>query len=237
MKHHIARRLIAYLALSVSASTLFTGCAGPDSIVPPPVRANPLPTPMDIEPAVNGAIFKQNMTTGSLFSDRRKPRKVGDALKIDISENMSASSDLANDSSRETKLANKGPGSNSNSLGGILRGIANIDATASGTDTFKGSGTATNTNKFTGRLAASVINVLSNGYLVVAGERSIAFNNGVSTLRFSGVVNPNDITSGNLVASGDVVDARLELVGRGDTNDATSRTWIQRILAKTLTFW
>jgi flagellar L-ring protein precursor FlgH len=230
MTHTLARCLPALLLATLA------GCAS-DSIIPPPVRANPLPTPTDIEPVATGAIFRQNMSTGSLFSDRRKPRKIGDALKVDIAENMSASSATSSDLSRASTLASKGPGSESNSLGSILKGIMNMDASASGSDTYKGKGSTDSSNKFQGRLAASVINVLSNGYLVVAGERSIAFNNGISTMRFSGVVNPIDITSGNVVASSDVVDARLELVGKGDASDAASRSWIQRILAKSLSFW
>ncbi len=230
MKHTLVRCFLSLLLGSLVA------CAS-DSIIPPPVRANPLPRPTDIEPVATGAIFQQNMTTGSLFSDRRKPRKIGDALKIDIAEAMSASSVTNSDLSRASTLASKGPGSESNSLGSILKGIMNIDASASGSDTYKGKGNTDSSNKFQGRLAASVINVMSNGYLVVAGERSIAFNNGVSTMRFSGVVNPIDITSGNVVASSDVVDARLEVVGKGDASDTASRSWIQHILAKSLSFW
>ena len=230
----MAPTLVRYLPLLLLA--LLAACAS-DSIIPPPVRANPLTPPTDIEPVATGAIFRQNMTTGSLFSDRRKPRKIGDALKVDIGESMNASSVTNSYLSRASTLASKGPGSESNSLGSILKGIMNVDASASGSDTYKGKGSTDSSNKFQGRLAASVVNVLSNGYLVVAGERSIAFNNGISTMRFSGVVNPIDITSGNVVASSDVVDARLELVGKGDTSDAASRSWIQRILAKSLTFW
>jgi flagellar L-ring protein precursor FlgH len=230
----MAPTLVRYLPLLLLA--LLAACAS-DSIIPPPVRANPLTPPTDIEPVATGAIFRQNMTTGSLFSDRRKPRKIGDALKVDIAESMNASSVTNSDLSRASTLASKGPGSESNSLGSILKGIMNVDASASGSDTYKGKGSTDSSNKFQGRLAASVINVLSNGYLVVAGERSMAFNNGISTLRFSGVVNPIDITSGNVVASGDVVDARLELVGKGDVSDTASRSWIQRILAKSLSFW
>ena len=233
MQHRIARHLITLL---LPLAAILSGCAS-DSIIPPPVRANPLPLPADVEPVATGAIFRKNMTTSSLFSDRRRPHRIGDALKVDIAENLSASSELTTSTSRASTLASKGPGSDSNSLGSILKGIMNMDASASGSDTYKGSGSTGNTNKFSGRLATSVINVQSNGYLVVAGERSIAFNNGVSTLRFSGVVNPIDITAGNVVASGDVVDARLELVGRGDVSDAASRSWIQKILARSLSFW
>lgn len=229
-------RVHAYL-MAIFVLGALGACAGSDSIVPPPVRVTALQQPMDIEPVATGAIFRSNMTVTSLFSDRRKPTKIGDALKIDISETLSATSEQTSNTSKETKLTQKGPGSESNSLGSILKGIMNVDATASGTDTLKGSGTAGNSSKFSGRLAAAVINVMPNGYLLVAGEKSIVLNNGMSTLRFSGVVNPYDITAGNVVASGDVVDAKLELVGKGDVQDATSRNWMQRILAKSLSFW
>jgi len=230
-------RYIPLWLLSIPMAGQIMGCAGGDSIIPPPVRATPLQIPIDIEPAATGAIFRRNMTMGSLFSDKRRPQRIGDALKVDISETLSASNQLDTDTSRASSLASKGPGSESSSLGSILKGIMNVDATASGSDSFKGKGKTDSSSNFTGRLAASVVNVLPNGYLVVAGEKSIAFNNGVNTLRFSGVVNPNDITSGNVVASGDVVDARLELVGKGDAADASSRSWIQKVLAKSLAFW
>lgn len=73
-------------------------------------------------------------------------------------------------------------------------------------------------------LAASVINVLPNGHLVVAGERGVAMNGGTSTLRFSGIENPRDIRPGNIVPSGDAVNARVELVGQGDVSEAANGT-------------
>ena len=83
----------------------------------------------------------------------------------------------------------------------------------------------------------TVINVLPNGNLLVAGERSMGLNGGVSTLRFSGIVNPRDIGPGNVVASRDVVNASLENAARGDIAEATSRSWLQRVLARSLSIW
>ncbi|MES1163260.1 MAG: flagellar basal body L-ring protein FlgH, partial [Rhizobacter sp.] len=218
-------------ALAATLAALLAGCASaPPTITRGPLTAAPMPAPAYMEPVITGAIFRPGTMTDSLFSDERKPRSVGDNLKVDISESLSASSKLSTDNSRENKVASKGPGSNSNSLGGILKGLLNMDASASGSDSFKGAGNTENTNKLTGRLSASVVNVLANGHLVVGGERSIAFNNGVSTLRFSGVVNPRDIKAGNVVMSGDVVDARLEVVGQGDVSETASRSWLQRFL-------
>ena len=71
----------------------------------------------------------------------------------------------------------------------------------------------------------------------MAGERSMGLNGGVSTLRFSGIVNPRDIGPGNVVASADVVNANLESVAQGDVSDAASRSWLQRVLARSLSIW
>ena len=52
-----------------------------------------------------------------------------------------------------------------------------------------------------------------------------------------GVVNPNDIRAGNVVASSDVVNANLEAVGDGEVSDTASRSWLQRVLTKSLAVW
>jgi len=148
---------------------------------------------------------------------------------------LSASDTIKADASRETALTSKGPGNVGE--GALLADIFNQDNTASGKTTFKGNGTSKNDSKFTGQLAASVINVLANGNLVVAGERSIALHGGGSILRFSGVVDPRDIKDGNVIQSGDVVNARLEVVAQGDSSDIASRTWLQKVLNATQAIW
>jgi flagellar L-ring protein precursor FlgH len=79
--------------------------------------------------------------------------------------------------------------------------------------------------------------VLSNGNLVVAGERSIALNGGISTMRFSGIVDPMDLNDSNIVASSDVVNARLEVVAQGDASESSKRTWLQRVMNSNLSVW
>jgi flagellar L-ring protein precursor FlgH len=212
------------------------GCTAPP-LVQGPVSVRPVAPPPAIERAATGAIFRADLANVSLFSDQRKPQAIGDTLKIDISETLTATSKVTSTTSRENAVASKGPGTNSDALGSLLKGLANMNASASGSESFDGKGDAQNTSKFTGRIGAYVINVLSNGHLVVAGERSLAFNGGVTTLRFSGVVDPADIHAGGIVASADVVDAKLELVGKGDVSDAAGRSWLQRMLTNGLAVW
>lgn len=231
-KFHPKRRAAL---LAGAGALLLSACSTPESVVRGPTLVAPLQPANYVEQVNNGAIFQASMSNGSLFSGERRPRNIGDTLKVDIVESLSASQKLATDTSRDNKLAVKGPGGSK--AGGILGSLLNADATASGSDAYKGSGSTENTTSFNGQLAASVINVLPNGQLLVAGERSMAFNGGVQTLRFSGLVNPHDIGSGNVVKSADVVNARLEVLGRGDVSEASTRNWLQRLLTHSLTVW
>lgn len=206
-----------------------------NGIIQGPLGATPMPPPPNLERVNPGAIYQPNMASNSLYSSERKPRLIGDTLKINISESLSANNKVNVATSRDSKLASKGPGAKAGL--GILPTIMDIDATAAGSNSFKGDGLAENSSKFTGQLAVTVINVLPNGNLVVAGDRTIAMNGGVTVLRFSAIVNPQDIGAGNIVASSDTVNARMELAGRGDVSEAASRSWIQRVLTSSLSFW
>ena len=229
------RRNAGLAVLAVVA--VLAGCSSPTALVQGPVSVRPVPPPTYAERPVTGGIFRANLGNVSLFSDQRKPQAIGDTVKIDISESLNANSTVNSVNSRQNAVASKGPGLDSNSLGSLLKGLANMDATASGSDSFTGKGSSQNTSTFNARLSAYVINVLSNGNLVVAGERSMSFNGTLNTLRFSGVVNPLDIKAGGIVASGDVVDAKTELVGSGGTADTASRSWLQKLLTDGLAVW
>ena len=232
------RRIVSSSTLAtLAAAAALAGCSTPGALVQGPVSVRPVPQPNYAERTVTGGIYRANLNTVSLFSDQRKPQNIGDTIKIDISESLSASSVVNSVNSRDNAVTSKGPGMDSNSLGSLLRGLANMNATASGSDTFTGKGNSQNTSTFTARLTAYVVNVLPNGNLVVAGERSTSFNGGLHTLRFSGVVNPIDIKTGGVVASGDVADAKTELVGSGGTADTAQRTWLQKLLTDGLSVW
>ena len=67
---------------------------------------------------------------------------------------------------------------------------------------------------FTGAITVTVIDVLPNGNLIVAGEKQIGINQGVEFVRLSGVVDPRFIRAGNVVSSTQVADARSSTAAR-----------------------
>lgn len=220
-------------AVIFAFSSLLSACSTPPPVVPGPLLAAPVALPTNLERVNTGSLYK--LSAGSLYNGRRKPRAVGDTLKVEIAETLSASNTVKTDVSRDSAFTSKGTGNASQ--GSLLAPWFNQNDSASGNSSFKGNGTSKHDSNFNGQLAASVINVLANGNLVIAGERTIAMQGNGSTLRFSGVVDPKDIKDGNVVQSADVVNARLEMVGQGDVSDASSRSWLQRVLTNSLAIW
>ncbi len=155
-------------------------------------------------PQQNGAIFQGGVSFRPLFEDRRA-RYVGDTLTVTINEKTAASKDANASASRDASLALSVP----NVQGVPLKTLqgTNLNATASSKLASK-EATAAN-NLFTGSLSVTVVDVLPNGNLVISGEKQVGINNEIEKLRFSGVVNPMHIVSGNQVASTNVADARI----------------------------
>jgi len=228
---HPLRRAMQGILVALGL-TVMGGCTGP--LVQSPTVVRPMTPPPYVERVATGSLYQAGASSW-LFQDEKRPSNIGDTVKIDIAEQQSARNKVNSEARRANSVAVKGPGGGGQS--GFVRSLLNADASASGSDTFKGDGTTEQSSAFTGRLAAQVINVLPNGHLVVAGEKNIVFNGNASTLRFSGIVNPKDIQLGGVVSSRDIVDARMEQVGQGDVTAASSRTWIQRVLTNALTIW
>jgi len=233
------RRPAAALSIALAAALLLPGCAlllDERPAVERPTYAPPTPRPVNIERLNTGAIFQPGRPMVFSYQGRARPQRIGDTLKIRIAESLSTTNSVKTDTSRENQVASKGPGTNSDSWG-LLKGLLNLDASASGSDAYKGSGSSANSSSFSGQLTASVINVLPNGNLLVAGERSAMVRGELTLLRFSGIVDPKDLQDGNVVASSDVAQARFEVAGRGDISETASRNWLQRVLTHTLSVW
>ncbi len=190
---------------------------GPQNTVrPPEVVAQPL------EPAKAGAIYSSN-SFRPMFENRRA-RHPGDILTIKIAEKTSASQ-RSNSTINRTANAN-----GSISALPFLAGSSLTRTGISGTsqNQFQGEGETGSNNVFTGDITVTVIEVLGNGNLKVAGEKQVGLNGNVDRLRFSGVISPDTISPTNDVVSTLVADARLDFRGRGPVGEAQVMGWLSR---------
>jgi flagellar L-ring protein precursor FlgH len=182
-------------------------------------------------PAIsNGSIF-QSSQYRPLFEDHRA-RLVGDTITVQIVERVTASakstSSVEKSGSVEAAVSAL-PGIKPNSF-------TTTRATASGTsaNTFSGKGGTENENNFSGTITATVIDVLPNGHLIIAGEKQIGVNQNVDVLRFSGQVDPRAIQTGNSVQSAQIANVRVEQRGRGQQAEAQGIGWLGRFFLNVL---
>ena len=158
----------------------------------------------------------------SLFGDRRASRR-GDILTVIIEINDEAN--INNSSSRSR--------SGSEQLGvPALVGIPQIvdrllpegassanlaDLAASSASS--GQGRVTRNEEITLRVAATVIDVLPNGHMVVHGTQEVRVNFELRDLQVAGIVRPEDISRQNTITYDKIAGARIAYGGRGQITD------------------
>jgi len=103
-----------------------------------------------------------------------------------------------------------------------------LGATISGSRDFNGAGDSNQSNKLIGNIAVTVAEVLSNGNLIVRGEKRVTINQGDEYIRLSGIVRPADIDPDNTISSTLVADAKISYTGNGLIDDANSNGWLAR---------
>lgn len=210
----------------VAAVSLLGACAmvPPEPVVVGPLTAPP-PAPVPPQAVANGAIY-QPTAYGNypLFEDRR-PRNIGDIVTIMIQEKTNAAKSVSTNTDRSGEA-----GMNFGGVPAILPGDlgARQNFEVVGSNAAKGTGSSRADNMFSGTLTTTVIGVMPNGNLQVAGEKQIAINRGSEYIRFSGVVDPRSISGSGTVSSTQVADARIEYRSRGVMDEVQTMGWLQR---------
>lgn len=218
------------LLLALLAALSLAGCV---TTTPPTAVHQPMtvrPEPRNYAAPTNGAIFNV-ASARPLFEDRRA-RFVGDTLTINIAEKTQASKKSENKTTRSQTVAADVPTMNNLPF----RGVLGTSLAASSSNNFDGKGENTSSNDFTGTITVTVIEVYPNGNLLVSGEKQIGLKEGEEFVRFSGVVNPNTVTSSNTVTSTQVADARIEFKANGFIDSAQVMGWLARFFLTFLPF-
>lgn len=145
----------------------------------------------------------------SIFADK-KARDVGDILTIVINE---STTQTAAKSRSNSKTASVGLDAGV----GIFRFLGNA-ASAGANDSFEADGTARDTNRFSGRITVTVVEVLPNDNMIVEGTQSIWQNRDEHKITLRGIIRRDDVMMDNTVPSYKVADATIKFDGKGPLN-------------------
>ncbi|MFT6772474.1 MAG: flagellar L-ring protein precursor FlgH, partial [Paracoccaceae bacterium] len=92
-----------------------------------------------------------------------------------------------------------------------------------------GAGSVSRNEKITLRVAATVMDVLPNGHMVIAGAQEVRVNFELRDLQVSGIVRPEDVTRRNEITYDRIADARIAYGGRGQITDVQQPRYGQQI--------
>jgi len=227
-------RLVALFS-SVCAAALLAGCSSPPKMAAeefaPIVQLPPEP-----EKLVTGSIY--NGGRNDNWFGRKKDYRVGDIITVILNEQTQANRVTNTSAVRETSndvaaglvpnIVSNLPGFARDRAGRITNGLK-LDGSEISSEA---TGSADQRASLSGSVAVTVTQVLSNGNLVVRGEKVLDLSEGSETIRVAGIVRSEDIAPNGTVFSRRLANAQIAYTGTGDLANANKVPWGTGILMK-----
>jgi len=216
---------LGFLALGLS------GCAtAPEPLVHSPQFAPVIPVAIDKPRMATGAIYNGRYSDN--FFGRSRNYRVGDLITVMLDESTRAGREQKGSVSRAAennvipdglvskimRLPDKVLG---DKFDGALNGV-NLNKSTIKSD---GVGTAGQSASLTGAVSVTVVEVLSNGNLMVRGEKQLALTEGAEVIQVSGIIRPDDVSPNNMVQSRRLANAQIAYRGTGDMAAVAKTGW------------
>lgn len=205
------------VARCAAIALLLAGCAGKAPLPAPADDSAPLPRAA-VRGGLSGGVF--NADAVPLTSDSRAFR-VGDVVTVILQETTQASK-------RAGTSFNKGSSVAVAPLGLLGKSLPKTAIDINANRSFAGDATSTQQNALSGALTVIVQEVLPNGLLRVAGEKSLTLNQGEEFVRLRGFLRAADIDADNQVSSLRVANARIGYSAQGALAEANTPGWLTR---------
>jgi flagellar L-ring protein FlgH len=189
-------------------------------VTPPrdPDYSATLPEPAPSAAQANGAIYQVGHDV-ALF-ENSVARRVGDTLTVRLNERTNASKSSSTTTKKSTSIDLPGPKIAGRPV--TANGTEILSASVDNKSKFDGEGDSSQSNRLEGDISVTVAQRLSNGNLLVRGQKWISINQGKEYVRIQGIVRPIDIDPDNSISSLKVADAMISYGGKGALADANS---------------
>jgi flagellar L-ring protein precursor FlgH len=141
----------------------------------------------------------------TLYSDHRAST-VGAIVYVLVSETSTATSEAKTETDRKSESTNAAGT-------GLLSFLPFFSW--NNAESFAGTGSTTRKGSLTGRITARLVEEVSPGVFRIEGMREVAVNAEKQTMRLTGFVRAEDISSANTIRSDQVADAAISYSGLG----------------------
>jgi flagellar L-ring protein FlgH len=208
--------------------------AAPKPVVVPQGQV-PAITTTAVREAPSGSLWSEN--SASLYQDL-KAKKVGDIVTITVSEESKGSNAATTNAARDKSLEGslKFAGVSTPGMTSPVGAFSFGPYQGSFKNDFAGKGTTSRAESISAYMTATVVDVLTNGNLVIRGSRWTKVNEEMQQTVLEGVVRPSDITRNNTVLSQNIADAKIFLVGKGPVSSHQKPGWLGQVIDAILPF-
>lgn len=234
--------IISLCAIVIFMTITTWGCSTPTSHrraahpTTPPALASGRPLAEPARPT-DGSLWSDRGELAEMFSNP-KARRIGDILTIKIVETSSATNKASTTTDRTSgisakldgffNLENEIPASKSfNPFSGVSGNLNNE---------FEGTGTTKRSGALEAHMTARVVDLMSNGNMIIEGNREVRVNAENQLITLTGIIRPRDISADNVILSTYIADARISYSGTGVLNDKQKPGWLLRIMDKVWPF-
>lgn len=115
-----------------------------------------------------------------------------------------------------------------NNLRSAAKDKPKIDTNLTGR--IQSTGNKTEQEGVTYRIAATIVDVLPNGNLVLEARKRIRSDRDITEYTLSGIIRHTDVETNNTALSEDIANLRIDLRRNGKTYDSTRRSWGTRLV-------
>lgn len=241
------RAWIAHIAVAALSASALTACGAGERLADvgkapamsaienpatqPDYRAvsMPMPTPEIVHKQKN-SLWASNRQ--AFFEDQRADN-IGDILTVTIDIKDKAELDNETERTRES-----GENAGLSALLGYEADLAQVlpeavnNASLVGAEAdsnFKGSGAIDREEKIQMKLAATIMQVLPNGNMVIQGRQEVRVNYEKRILELAGVIRPQDINIDNSISYDKIAEARVSYGGKGQITDVQQPRYGQQV--------
>jgi flagellar L-ring protein precursor FlgH len=203
-----------------------------------------MPMPYPKEPPVDKSPSLWEDGAKAFFKDQRAS-KVGDVITVEVAIDQKESIEMKPSISRQNQSKNVV----TNALGFERKaeklfpkkqhpdGSANstwLDVSSS--PSLSGSAKYDINDKLNFKIAATIVQILPNGNMVIDGRQEIRVVNEVREIMIRGIVRRADVSAANVINWDKISELRISYGGRGDLSDMQRFPWGQEVMNKVLPF-